>query len=264
MYDQPMVSVLMTAYNRENYIAEAIQSVLESTFTNFELVIADDGSKDRTVEIAKAYSAKDPRVKVFVNEKNLGDYPNRNKAASLATGRYIKYLDSDDVMYAHCLQVMVSGMEKFPEAGYGLSAVGDAKKPYPVCITPHEAYVENFGGQGHFGRAPGSAIIKKEAFDKVGGFSGLRQVGDFEFWLKIGSTYPLVKLPVDLYWSRLHDGEKESNVNSDKEKHQLRLDVIKKIFATENVPLSDAEKQQIISSIKRGYLKNVVRKLAGV
>ena|SRR5674476_1029541 len=88
----PAVSVLMTAYNREKYIAEAIESVLAQTFTDFELVVVDDGSKDHTVDIARRYS-KDPRVSVHINEKNLGDYPNRNRAASLARGRYLKYLD---------------------------------------------------------------------------------------------------------------------------------------------------------------------------
>ena len=90
-YEQPDGSVLMTAYNRELYIAEAIESVLASTYQDFELIIVDDGSKDKTVAIAKKYESKDSRVKVFVNEQNLGDYPNRNKAASFASGKDIKH-----------------------------------------------------------------------------------------------------------------------------------------------------------------------------
>lgn len=89
----PLVSILMTAYNREKYIAEAIESVLASTYTNFELIIVDDCSADRTLEIAKSYEEKDKRIKIYINEKNLGDYPNRNKAASLAKGVYLKYLE---------------------------------------------------------------------------------------------------------------------------------------------------------------------------
>src|SRR5260370_37746092 len=95
--EKPLVSVLMTAYNREKYIAQAIESVLASTYTNFELIIVDDRSTDYSVEIARGYERKDKRVRVHVNEKNLGDYPNRNKAASYAVGKYIRYLDSDDV-----------------------------------------------------------------------------------------------------------------------------------------------------------------------
>lgn len=66
---QPLLSVLMTAFNREKYIAEAIESVLASTYTNFELIIVDDCSKDNTVNIAKSYEQKDQRVKVYINEK---------------------------------------------------------------------------------------------------------------------------------------------------------------------------------------------------
>jgi glycosyltransferase involved in cell wall biosynthesis len=68
---KPLVSVLMTAYNREKYIAEAIQSVLSSSYTNFELIIVDDRSSDRTVEIARSFEKRDSRIRVYVNEQNL-------------------------------------------------------------------------------------------------------------------------------------------------------------------------------------------------
>src|SRR5258708_39815278 len=96
MKSDPLVSILMTAYNREKYIAEAIESVLTSSYTNFELIIVDDCSTDNTLTIAKSYEKNDARIKVYLNEKNLKDYPNRNRAASHAKGKYIKYLDYDD------------------------------------------------------------------------------------------------------------------------------------------------------------------------
>src|SRR5437764_11938447 len=77
----PLLSVLMTAYNREKYISQAIESVLRSSFADFELIIVDDVSKDNTVGIARNYAHQDKRISVVVNEKNLGDYGNRNKAA---------------------------------------------------------------------------------------------------------------------------------------------------------------------------------------
>src|SRR5207245_7643788 len=82
----PTVSVLMTAYNREQYIASSIESVLVQTFDDLELVIVDDGSTDGTVEIARHFARQDPRVRVDVNDRNLGDYANRNRAAALARG----------------------------------------------------------------------------------------------------------------------------------------------------------------------------------
>ncbi len=88
MTEQPLVSVLMTPYNREQYLPEAIESVLDSCYKNFELIIVDDNSNDGTLNIAKAYETKDKRIKVYVNENHLGDYANRNQAASYAGGKY--------------------------------------------------------------------------------------------------------------------------------------------------------------------------------
>ena len=114
----PLVSILMTAYNRENYIAVAIESVLRSTFTNFELVIVDDCSKDNTVTIANHYALSDARIKVYINEKNLGDYPNRNKAASYANGEYIMYVDSDDTILKDGVEKLIYSMALFPESSF--------------------------------------------------------------------------------------------------------------------------------------------------
>ena len=119
----PIVSVLMTAYNREKYLADAVESVLKSTFTDFEIIIVDDCSTDKTSEIAQSLQVKDARVRYIRNEKNLGDYPNRNKAASLARGKYLKYIDSDDAIYPWGLEWMVKMMESFPEAGWGLCSM---------------------------------------------------------------------------------------------------------------------------------------------
>ena len=90
--NSPIISVLMTTYNREKYVGAAIESVLKSSFKDFELVVVDDRSKDKTVDIVREWQAKDDRVKLFINEQNLGDYPNRNQAAAHATGKYLKYV----------------------------------------------------------------------------------------------------------------------------------------------------------------------------
>src|SRR5206468_12040496 len=118
----PLISVLMTPYNREDYIAQSIESVLSQTCADFELIVSDDQSSDRTVEIARAYAARDARIRVSVNPVNLGDYPNRRQAASLARGTFLKYHDSDDVMYPHCLATMVEPLRREPSAAFALSA----------------------------------------------------------------------------------------------------------------------------------------------
>src|SRR4051812_49505605 len=104
----PRISVLLTAYNRQDFIAEAIESVLNQSMTDFELVICDDRSTDGTVDTIAAFAGRDSRIRFSINERNLGDYGNRRHAASLARGRLLKYHDSDDVMYRHCLETMVA------------------------------------------------------------------------------------------------------------------------------------------------------------
>jgi glycosyltransferase involved in cell wall biosynthesis len=75
MKSHPKVSVLTTVYNREKYLAACIESVLASTFQDWELIVVDDQSADNSVAIARSYAVKDQRIRVFVNETNLGDYP---------------------------------------------------------------------------------------------------------------------------------------------------------------------------------------------
>ncbi|MCB9015287.1 MAG: glycosyltransferase family 2 protein [Lentimicrobiaceae bacterium] len=214
--DKPLVSVLMTTYNREKYLAIAVESVLASTYENFELIIVDDQSKDKSYEIALSYAQKDKRVKVFKNEKNLGDYPNRNKAASLASGKYLKYVDADDMIYPTGLEVMVSGMEKFPEAGYGLSTMpADKMRPYPFMLKCEEAYKYHYFESLLFHRAPLSAIIKKDVFESVGGFTGKRYLGDFEMWHVLSARYPVVLMAQGVIWYREHEEQEMQNNRTD-------------------------------------------------
>lgn len=209
MEERALVSVLMTAYNREKYIAEAIESVLASTYTNFELIIVDDCSKDKTVEIAKNYELKDRRIKVYVNEVNLGDYPNRNKAASYAIGKYLKYLDSDDLLYRYSLEAFVYFMEDCPDVAFGVSSLhGSTEKPFPHIFNPSESIRHHFFKKNFLDCAPTGTIINTEAFISLGGFSGKRMIGDIEFGLYCASKYKVMLLPPALIFWREH-GEQE-------------------------------------------------------
>jgi len=208
----------MTAYNREKYIAEAIESVLNSTYTDFELIIVDDCSNDRTVEIAKHYEALDSRVKVYVNEINLGDYPNRNKAASYANGEYLTYLDSDDLIYSHGLSKMIEAQKKFPDAAlYMLTRNHDVDIKDPVYYLPHESYLTHFESTGFLETGPLGTLINKNKFNEIGGFSGKRMISDTELWLKMAAIYPIVKIEKGLVFWRSHDNQE----TTDGEKYYL-------------------------------------------
>src|SRR5690606_10833563 len=159
----PLVSILMTVYNRVKYISEAIGSVMASTYQNWELIIVDDQSKDNSVAIAQSFAKKDSRIQVRTNTSNLGDYPNRNKAASYANGKYLKYLDADDIIYPYGLEQLVFYMEQFPDAGYGLLSLKREKERFlPYQLTPTEAYLTHYLKYPIFNSAPLSSIIKRE------------------------------------------------------------------------------------------------------
>jgi glycosyltransferase involved in cell wall biosynthesis len=159
MLNPPLVSVLMTAYNREKYIAEAIESVLASSYTHFELIIVVDGSSYQTVSMAREYVSKDCRITVYVNENNLGDYPNRNKAASYAKGQYLKYVDSDDKLYPDGLRYCVQCMEDHKDADWAIIYPREIREEF--LMQPQPAIVSHFFPGALFKSRPGSNDHKK-------------------------------------------------------------------------------------------------------
>lgn len=204
--EQPLVSVLMTVFNREKYLAQAIESVLASSYQNWELVVVDDCSKDKSFDVAKTYEANDSRVKVYRNVTNLGDYPNRNQAVNYSKGKYLKFVDADDLIYPYGLEQLVYYMEQFPDAAYGLCSLPqDNEKQYPFQLNPKQAYQRHYFHQLLFHKAPLSAIINRVCFENIGGFTGKRMLGDFEMWHLLSREYPVVLMPQGIVWYRKHE-----------------------------------------------------------
>ena len=115
MSSSTKISVIMSVYNGEEYLNEAIDSVLAQSFTDFELIVINDCSTDRTPEILAQYEALDPRVKVHTNEQNLRLPSSLNKAISLAKGKYIARMDADDVCMPDRLEKQYAFMEEHPD-----------------------------------------------------------------------------------------------------------------------------------------------------
>ena len=204
----PLVSVLVTAYNREGYIAEALESVLAQTMSDFEVIVSDDHSTDGTVRIVEALARRDSRVRLSVNPDNLGDYGNRRQAASLARGRYLKFHDSDDVMYPHCLATMVEGLEAEPRAAFALSGSRNwPGGPCPMLLTPRLAYEREYLGSGLFHLGPAAAMFRADAFRALGGFPLAGVPSDFVFWVTACTKVNVLLVPADLFYYRIHPGQ---------------------------------------------------------
>ncbi len=263
MQNKPLVSVLMTAYNREKYIAEAIKSVIASTYKNWELIIVDDVSNDKTVEIAKHYKAKDSRIKLYVNSSNLGDYPNRNKAAAYAKGKYLKYVDADDLIYPYGLEQLVFYMEQFPDAAYGLCSLSqDDKAVFPFQLSPRQAYSRHYiDNKWTFHKAPLSAIINKEYFDKIGGFSGKQYVGDFELWNILSQQYNVVLMPAGIVWHRTHQEQECTEIRNNPEINLRYMILQKQILGSNDCPLPASDKRLAIKKTERMQGRYILRYL---
>jgi len=119
----PLVGVGMPVYNGERYLAEAIESILRQTEANFELVIVDNASADRTAEICSSYAASDRRVRYSRNPVNLGALPNFNRAFQLTRGRYFKWAAHDDILQPDFLRRCVAALEEAPDAALCETAI---------------------------------------------------------------------------------------------------------------------------------------------
>lgn len=112
-----MVSIIMASYNKEKYISESINSVINQTYPDWELIITDDGSEDNTCSIVKRFTENDSRIKLVQSPVNLGAAHARNTALSKATGRYIAYLDADDLW---CPDKLLKQLDYMRENGYAM------------------------------------------------------------------------------------------------------------------------------------------------
>jgi len=116
MSTHPLVSIGLPVHNGENFIEAAIDSILGQTFTDFELIISDNASTDRTAAICRSYLERDSRVRFYRNERNLGAAPNLNRVFELATGTYFKWMMHDDVLAPDFLATSVAALEADPDA----------------------------------------------------------------------------------------------------------------------------------------------------
>ena len=107
----PLVSVVINAYNVEDYLAECLDSVLAQTFGDFEAIVVDDGSLDATARIAEAYARRDGRIRVLRNERNMGIPATINRALAAARGELVAKLDADEVVTSYHIRDLADGLQ---------------------------------------------------------------------------------------------------------------------------------------------------------
>jgi glycosyltransferase involved in cell wall biosynthesis len=181
MKETPLVSVIIPVYNYDRYLAEAIESVLNQTYRNREVIVVDDGSTDQSGEVARGFADRGVR---YCAQIHAGIGPTRNKGVEVSQGDFIAFLDADDRWPEEKLQLR-NGPEW--EAGVKL-------KKLPLAgVVP--------------GIVPGTMLIKREAFLRVGKFPGGLKVGEFIDWYARAVELQVRSLILpDLFlWRRIHD-----------------------------------------------------------
>lgn len=258
MKEEPFVSILTVTYNHKDYIGDCIRSILNLTYLNFELIVVDDCSTDNTYNIAKEFEQIDEKVKVYKNSENVGDYPNRKIAASYAKGKYLKYVDGDDIIYPHSLEIMVQAMEKYPNAGIGFSNYNKTwSRPFPIYLSPFESFTMHYFETPLFVQGLSASIVRRDVYEMVGGFSGRKYMGDTELNLKIAAKYPILIFQNDLVWWRIHPQQE-----SVKQSLDLQISNIRHKLDIESLKSLDFQirgnNQVAIKEIKRSYCRRLL------
>ncbi len=215
MDNQPLLSVLMPVFNSERFVAEAIESILTQTFKDFEFLILDDASTDRSFEIIKDFENKDPRIKVYQNEKNLGVVASRNKLINLSKGKYIAWIDSDDVAIETRLKKQVNFLEAHPEIGmtgaYPIIIDENGKKirKWWFETDPQKLKIELFF---HSPFLSSSIVIRKSALPQNYYDSRFPVAEDFDLYSKIAEGFDIANIPEFLVKYRINSkGLSKSN-----------------------------------------------------
>lgn len=198
----PNVSVIIPAYNQGHYLSGAIQSVLDQTYQDFEIIVVDDGSTDNTAEVAKSFS--DTRVR-YIYQKNGGLSAARNTGIRNSTGSYVTFLDSDDLFFPKHLDTLATMLNEKSDIGFvaGQTIPIDNEGNY-LSEVP-KSNTRELGDQFLLGNLlpVGSMMVRRCWLDKVGPFDeSLRAYEDWELWLRLvraGCQMTSVEQPVFQY-----------------------------------------------------------------
>jgi glycosyltransferase involved in cell wall biosynthesis len=211
---QPLVSICIPSYNAGKFIGDTIRSVLAQTHRKLEIIVCDDCSNDDTLQVVKSFA--DPRITVYVNERNLGCSGNYNRALSYAKGKYVKLLCADDLITPDCIEKQVRAFEE----NEGENIVLVTADKYVINENGKHIFSKSFPGKGLiegkkavrksilygtniFGE-PGLPLMKTDVLRKTSGVTEDRYYtycNDFDLWCKIllhGNLF-VIRAPLFLF-----------------------------------------------------------------
>lgn len=268
----PKLSVCIPVYNCEDYIKDAIDSVLSQDYTDFELIVLDNCSTDKTPEIVGSYN--DPRLRFSRNDSNLGMMGNWNKILTMVKGEYIKILPADDFLYPGCLKAQCGALDNDTEKKIALVCgrkriIDDKGKVLFTRGYSHKTGVVNGfkainkvirSGSNILGE-PGVVMFRKSVLDKAGSFdASIFYTMDLDMWLRmltLGDLYVVGEVTCAFRISAVS----ESTRLVDKQKTDVD-NFIRKVYNNKNYRLSTySYRRGLINSFISSVAKKVIYKL---
>lgn len=236
-----LVSIVVPAYNSENYLYSTVQSILSQSYLHWELLIVDDGSTDNTALIAKSLCEMDSRINYVVQE-NKGVSAARNTGAKDAAGDYVAFLDSDDLWHSHFLQELMCALVAEEEAVWAHSSFArfldgtSVKKenPWLGCCSTGDFFLDSLV---HVNVHVNSILLPKAVFESLDGFDeSLPRAEDCDFILRLSKAYKGVSVPKELLYYRLRSNSLSTDWDSSLEDERSMLH---KFWKDDTVPSSE-------------------------
>lgn len=215
MTKKPLISVCVSAYNYGRYLQDCIESVINQSMNDWELIICDDCSTDNTQEVVYQYSQRDKRIRYVRNEKRLGMNGNIKKSADLGSGKYLKILCADDWLTSDCLEVFCNLMEKNPNVVIATSAeiqCDDIGSPLRIqfffgehiSVISGERMLDRMA-QGHGFGGNSSFFIRTAAYKKVNGYDeNLLYAPDYDLAARLCRVGDYLHTDKPLFFARRH------------------------------------------------------------
>lgn len=216
MSHSPAVSVVLPVYNAERYVAQSIESVLSQTFTDFELLIGDDCSSDRSLDIINHYAAQDARIRVIQNPENYGGGKTRNRLIAEAQGTYVAAMDADDISLPDRLALQVQFLNDHPEVvclgGAHDLIDGDGRLLTRLHLPEQNEEIQSLALAGHGSICHPCAMIRRTVLQELGGYDeAMISAQDLDLWLRLGERGQLANLPDAILKYRLHSNSVSHN-----------------------------------------------------
>jgi len=232
----PKISVIMPVYNSEKYLREAMDSILNQTFPDFEFIILDDGSTDSSPAIVAGYD--DPRIRFYQNERNMGVAATLNRGLDLATGEYIARMDGDDISLPRRFEIQAAYMDAHPKVvvlATDVQVFGASTQSWPTSKTHEKLKVDLLF---NCCLAHPTVMLRNKVIQSNNIRYDLNydKMEDYELWFRMIDCWSFACLDAILYQYRIHSAQVTRNYGEEyiKKYCELKMRILRKLDITES------------------------------